>query len=200
MTTVRTLGTTFFACLLVACATGEQTAKMDGVSTSGQVLAAASFGPGDSFEIRVYGEPDLSGDFRVASDGTIDFPLVGKLRVEGQNASQLSATLSQQLSRYIKQPDVSVFVKEFNSKKVFVFGEVKNPGTFPYEQGMNIIQAITMAGGFERLADQNGTFVTRVIEGKEERLQVPVKSIGKGDAANFALQPGDIVFVPETLF
>ncbi len=199
MTSARLFGTALLACLL-ACARGDQTAKMDGVSTTRQVLAAASLGPGDSFEIRVYGEPDLSGDFRVASDGTIDFPLVGKVTVEGQNASQLSATLSQQLSRYIKQPDVSVFVKEFNSKKVFVFGEVKNPGTFPYEQGMNIIQAITLAGGFERLADQNGTFVTRVIDGKEERLQVPVKSIGKGDAANFALQPGDIVFVPETLF
>ncbi len=197
---VRRFGPVALLAVLLACTKPEKPVQMGGDTPSTMAFAGASFGPGDAFEIRVFGEPDLSGDFRIASDGTIDFPLVGKVKVEGMNASQLSATLSQQLSRYIKQPDVSVFVKEFNSKKIFVFGEVKNPGTFTYEQGMNIIQAITLAGGFERLADQNGTFVTRVVDGKEQRLQVPVKSIGKGDAANFPLQPGDIVFVPETLF
>ncbi len=65
---------------------------------------------------------------------------------------------------------------------------------------MSIIQAVTLAGGFDRMADQNSCSVTRVINGKEQRTQIAVKDIGEGQVANFQLQPGDIVFVPERMF
>lgn len=164
------------------------------------VVPAAALGPGDVFEVRVFGEEDLSGIHRVSNDGSINFPLVGKVVVEGLAASQVSETLSRELGRYVRNPSVSIFVKEFNSKKVFVFGEVQKPGTFAYEDGMSIIQAITLAGGFAKLADQDGTFVTRIIDGREQRLKVPVKSIGEGQVPNFDLQPGDIIFVPESIW
>lgn len=166
---------------------------------SGPVPLTA-LGPGDVFEVRVFGEPDLTGVYRVASDGSINFPLVGKLEIDRLTASEVSDKISEALGRYLRQPSVSVFVKEYNSKKVYVFGEVKKPGTFPYEERMNIIQAITLAGGFEKLANKNGISVTRVLDGREQRLQVPVKEIGEGKAPNFQLEPGDIVFVPESLF
>jgi polysaccharide export outer membrane protein len=157
-------------------------------------------GPGDVFEIRVYGEEDLSGEHRVASDGSINFPLIGRVQVDGETARQVSDTITDRLKAYVKQPSVSVFVKEFNSKKVYVFGKVQRPGTFAYEDGMNIIQAITLAGGFSQLADQDGTFVTRIVDGRERRLEVRVKAIGEGKSPNLRLEPGDIVFVPESMF
>src|SRR5437879_3539844 len=102
--------------------------------TAQAALPASAVGPGDVFEVRVFQEPDLSGVHRVAADGTIDFPLCGRVAVARLSAAAVSDALVHCLSpRYLKNPQVSVFVREFNSKKVFVFGEVQKPGTFPYE-------------------------------------------------------------------
>jgi len=162
------------------------------------IVPLTALGPGDVFEVKVYGEDDLSGIYRVASDGGINFPLIGKVEVNNRTASDVSDLIADGLKQFIKDPSVSVFVKEYNSKKVYVFGQVQRPGTFPYEDGMNIIQAITLSGGFGPLADQNGTFVTRLVDGVEQRVEIKVRSIGEGKATNFRLQPGDIVYVPET--
>jgi len=93
-----------------------------------------------------------------------------------------------------------VIVKEYNSKKVFVFGEVQKPGTFPYQDGMSVVQAVTLAGGFTKTAAQNSTSVTRRVEGTETKIKVAVQDIALGKASNFTLEPGDIVYVPESLF
>lgn len=164
------------------------------------VALAPDLGPGDVFEVRVYGEEDLSGSYRVGSDGTINFPLVGKVEAEGRTAGEVSDAISQRLTKYIKNPSVSVFVKEYTSKRVYVLGQVQRPGTFPFEDGMNIIQAITLAGGFGQLADQGGTYVTRKVQGSEKRVDVSVTSIREGRESNFRLEPGDIVYVPESIF
>jgi protein involved in polysaccharide export with SLBB domain len=160
----------------------------------------AALGPGDIFEVRVFGEKDLSGDYRVGADGSIDFPLVGRLGVDGRTPAEISEVLADKLKAYVKQPQVSIFVKEFKSKKVFVFGQVREPGTFNFEQGMNIIQAITLAGGFAQLADKGSAYVTRIVGGKEQRLKVSIKDIGEGAVPNFELLPGDIIFIPESIF
>jgi polysaccharide export outer membrane protein len=163
-------------------------------------LPATDLGPGDVFEVRVWGEEDLSGTYRVASDGSIDFPLVRRVEVQGKTASQVSDLLTEGLRRFIKDPSVSVFVKEYQSKKVFVYGKVQRAGTFPFEQGMNIIQAITLAGGFGPMANQDTAFVTRIVEGQEQRIKVSVKDIGEGKTPNFQLEPGDIVYVEESWY
>jgi protein involved in polysaccharide export with SLBB domain len=91
-------------------------------------------------------------------------------------------------------------VREYNSKKVFVFGEVQKPGTFPFEGDMSIVQVITLAGGFTKQAARNNTNVTRIVDGQEQKIRVPVEDIGVGRERNFLLRPGDIVFVPESFF
>ena len=101
---------------------------------------------------------------------------------------------------YFRRPQVSVLVKEYNSKKVFVFGEVQKPGTFPFEENMSVVQAVTLAGGFTKTAAKNNTNVTRLVDGQEQKLRVPVEEIAIGQTRNFLLQPGDIVFVPESFF
>ena len=159
-----------------------------------------TLGYGDVFEVRVYDEPQLSGSYRILDTGTISFPLIGQVMVAHLTVEEAAALLSQKLQGYLKRPQVSIFIKEFRSKRVYVFGFVKAPGTFPFESGMSIVQAITMAGGFQELADQNGTYINRIIDGKETRLEVAVKDIGQGKASNVTLNPGDIVFVPESIF
>jgi polysaccharide export outer membrane protein len=161
-------------------------------------VEAARLGPGDVFEVRVYGEKELSGTHRVAPDGTISVPLVGTVDVIGLTPAEVGAKLEERFrDGYLREPNVTVFVKEYNSKRVFVLGSVLKPGTFPYEENMSIIQAITLAGGFKDLADPNGTVVTRAADGEDRRYIVPVEKITRGEHTNFVLRPGDIVFVPE---
>lgn len=165
------------------------------------MVTASTMGPGDVFEVKVYDEKDLSGVYRVSSTGTINFPLVGKLRVEGLTSSSLADLIQKKLAeRYLRNPQVSILVKEYNSKKVSVFGQVNKPGTFPYEEGMTVIQAISMAGGFSKLAAKNDTNVTRLVSGEERKYPVPVEAIAEGKARNFLLKPGDIIYVPESIW
>ena len=159
-----------------------------------------SLGPGDVFEVRVYGEEDLSGVHRVSGEGSINFPLIGVVQVQRLSPVEVASFLEDKLrAGYLKSPYVTVVVKEYNSKKIFVLGQVSKPGTFPVQGEMNIIQAITLAGGLTDTARKNSVIVTRVQDGEEIRIRVPVERISEGLSPNFLLKPGDIVFVPETM-
>jgi polysaccharide export outer membrane protein len=158
----------------------------------------SSLGPGDVFEIHVTDEPELSGTFRVASEGTIVFPFLGELKVEGLSPAEVAALVREGLrGAYLVDPNVTVLVKEYNSKRIFVFGSVARPGTLRYEDHMSIVQAITTAGGFLPAASENDVSIIRVIKGEEVRITIRVKDIINGRAKNFELRPGDIVSVPE---
>lgn len=161
---------------------------------------SVTLGPGDVFEVRVYEEKDLSGIFTVSTEGTIHFPLVGEVKVLNLSASEVATLLRERLQDgYLRDPYVTVTIKEYKSKKIFVLGQVAKPGTFPFEGEMNVIQAITLAGGFTPMARRNSVIVTRVEDGEEKRITVPVDRISEGLAPNLPLRPGDIVFVPEAV-
>ena len=163
------------------------------------LLQSATLGADDVIEVRVYREKELSGLYRVGSDGTISYPLVGVVKVAGQTPTELTGNLTKRLQDgFIRDPQVSVFVKEFNSKKVIVLGEVNKPGTFRYEDRMTIVQAVTLAGGLKTLAAKDRLILTRVIDGAEQKFVVPFQAISKGVSKNVLLRPGDIVFVPES--
>ena len=160
-----------------------------------------TLGPGDIFIVKVFGEANLSGKYRVSAKGTIDFPLIGTVRVLALTPPQVAKMLRKRLAKdYLKQPHVSVFVDTYQSKKISVFGSVRKPGTFNYINNMSIIEAITLAGGFTPLASKNKTTVTRHEKGVKKRYNLPVDDIGIGSAPNYLLQPGDVVFVPERVF
>lgn len=162
---------------------------------------SSSLGAGDVIEVRVYQEPELSGVYQVGRDGDVIFPLCQRVTLSGLSPNAAAEKLRQCLADgFMRDPQVSVLVKEYNSKKVFVFGEVQKPGTFVYEDGMTIVQAVTIAGGFTKTASQNSTSVTRIVKGQEVKVKVNVQDIALGKAPNFALEPGDIVYVPESLF
>ena len=184
-----------------ACAHGDGSVPPSKAPTLPEPVVASSLGPGDVFEVRVFQEPELSGVYQVGPQGDVIFPLCKRVPVAGLDANAAAEAIRACLAKgFMRDPQVSVLVKEYNSKKVFVFGEVQKPGTFPFEDGMSVVQAVTLAGGFTKTAAQNSTSVTRRVGGTETKIKVNVQDIALGKAPNFTLEPGDIVYVPESLF
>jgi polysaccharide export outer membrane protein len=161
-----------------------------------------TLGPGDTFEVAVYDEKELSGKYRVADDGTINFPLVGRVMVGGKAPTAVQAAIQAALldKKILRNPSVSVFVVDYASKRINVMGAVQRPGSLPWTAGMDVVQAISVAGGLTPLAAANDTIVTRKVGGQPQRYRVSVRRITEGQEANFTLQAGDIVFVPERIF
>ena len=159
----------------------------------------SGLGPGDLFEVRVYGEEDLSNDYRVSEDGTIDFPLIGAVEVAGRQPDEVSRLLEQRLrdDGILVNPQVTLLMKERPSRAVTVSGAVRNPGNYPLTPGLTIVQAISLAGGFTDLANRDGTVVRRRVEGELRLYQAPVDAITRGAQEDFPMRPGDVVFVPE---
>ena len=149
---------------------------------------------GDVLKIAVYDHNDLLTTARVAGDGTIVFPLVGRVNVAGLTAPQISREISGLLSNgYIIDPQVSVFVKEFRNKGVFyIIGEVKKPDAYAYTEGTTVIKAITVAGGFTGRAAKDRVRIIRKVNGTEKLME-------KVDIAEPVL-PDDLIVVPESFF
>jgi protein involved in polysaccharide export with SLBB domain len=158
-------------------------------------------GVDDAFTVRIYGEPDLSGDYRVATDGTIDFPLAGRIPVKGLGVGEIQQEIVKRLKAgYLLNPQVTVMVKEWNSRKVSVLGQVARPGAVPYFPNMTIVDAIVAAGGFTGVAAKNSVNLRREVTGKVETRTFPVADITEGRSPNVVILPGDVVVVEERLF
>lgn len=189
------------AALLLVCACVDRPTAPYPISEPPQPSDAA-VGPGDVFDIRVFGEPDLTGTYQVAPNGTISFPLIGTVAVQGKLPNQIEEEIQTRLADgYLRSPQVSVLVKEYRSKKISVLGQVKSPGTFPYTESMSIVEAVSRAGGFTAMARKNNVKVTRSDPaGKDRIIIVAVEDISVGKAPNFLLRPGDVIYVPERAF
>jgi protein involved in polysaccharide export with SLBB domain len=155
----------------------------------------------DVFEVRVLGEQDLSGPYRIAADGTIDYPFIGRISVIGMRSGDVQELIASKLADgYLKKPQVSVMVKEWNSRKVSVIGQVQKPGSVTYFTNMTIVDAIAAAGGFTGIASKNSVTLRRELKGSVESRNYPVADISEGRAPNVVLRPGDILVVEERLF
>jgi protein involved in polysaccharide export with SLBB domain len=161
-----------------------------------------TLGPGDVFDIRVFGEKDLSGKYQVGRDGSIRYPFLGSIAVGGKEVGEVEREIADGLKQgnYLLEPQVSIFVEATNSKRISVLGAVARPGTFPITPGMTVVQAVSNAGGFTALASKDDTVVTRRSGGKLERHRIAVSDATRGTAEDFPLRSGDIVFVPERVF
>lgn len=165
-------------------------------------LEDTTLGPGDIFEVRVFGEKDLTGKYQVANDGSIRFPFLGVVAVGGKDADQVARDITDGLKQgqFLLNPQVYVYVEQSNSKKISVIGAVARPGTFPIVPGMTVVQAVIGAGGFTPLASKDDTVVTRRVKGKLERYKVAASEVSRGNREDFALRAGDLIFVPERVF
>ncbi len=161
-----------------------------------------TLGVGDRFDVRVYGEQDLSTNYRVAQDGTIDFPYIGRIRVQGLEPPGVADLIEERLRNggVLVNPQVSVLVTETPSRRISVIGAVRNPGNYPVSPGLTALQAVGLAGGTTDLANRNGAIVTRRVEGELRRYSVPLDSITVGTHEDFRVQANDIIYVPERPF
>ncbi|PRP96352.1 polysaccharide biosynthesis/export family protein [Enhygromyxa salina] len=152
---------------------------------------------GDVFEVRVFGEEDIGGTFQVQDDGTIDFPLIGRVDVTDKTQAALAALLEQQLGDgYLRSPHVTVVLTSRENLEVSVLGQVTRPGTFPYAEKLTLVQAISEAGGLNELAHARRVKLTRKGPTGVGTYEVSIKAITEGREPDLLLQPGDIIFVP----
>jgi polysaccharide export outer membrane protein len=157
-------------------------------------------GPDDVLKITVYREEDMDRTVRVSSDGYISFPLLGKVKAEGLTVSGLERNMIMELLKYLKNPQVTVFIEEYST--ISVTGQVKEPGSFPLRGELSVIEAIGLAKGFTKVAGQNSVKIMRMENGQKKTITVKVGDISRrGDKSkDVSLKRGDIVYVPESLF
>jgi polysaccharide export outer membrane protein len=204
MTIVGRLVVCAVALLAVLVGAGGATCGLDDATTlpPPDLEKTEVLGVGDVVEVRIFGEAELSGIHQISDQGTIRLPLVGAIIAAGVSPDELSASIAAAYNdRYLRRAEVSLFVKERNSQKVFVLGQVGKPGPVAIAgRRITVIEAIAQAGGTSKLADANRVVLTREKDGRQIRVAVDVAAIGKGQAPDIEMQPGDILFVPETFF
>jgi polysaccharide export outer membrane protein len=162
-------------------------------------------GPEDQLEITVYLHgssqkvEDISKLYPVSADGAISFPMIGTVRASDRSPAEVEHEIRTRLSDgYIVNPNVTVQVKEYKSKKVSVFGEVRKPGTLSWRPTMTISDAISDVAGFTSMARENAVVVTRrQPDGDIAKFTVPVEKIANNQAPPFYMRPGDSVYVPK---
>lgn len=155
-------------------------------------------GPGDAIAIKVWRQDDLTMDVVIAPDGTITYPLVGRLSVAGLTYPEVTEALTRAIATYYNDPQVSVNILSIQSRKVFVVGEVENPAVLQLTNPISIVEALAMAGGINPDAQTSNVLLVRGGLDTPKLYTVDVKSILTRGALdqNVTLQQGDIVVVP----
>jgi polysaccharide biosynthesis/export protein VpsN len=160
-----------------------------GPAAGGDSLQSYRLSAGDKVRIAVFGEDDLNVTERVSARGTLSFPLLGEMPVEGLTPSQLETLVANRLrGPYLVDPRVSVSIEEY--RQFFVMGQVNKPGSYAYLPGLTVRKAITIAGGYTERASRNKVFVVSEGAAGQERR------VGQDDQ----IGPGDTVVVKESFF
>jgi len=154
--------------------------------------AAASYvlGPNDRVRLKVYGEPDIAGEYEVDNNGNVSIPLAGHIRAAGLTTRQLERSIASALSKgIVRDPRVNVEVALY--RPYYILGEVKKGGEYPYRLGLTVMEAVASAGGFTYRANENKVYLRRSGAGAEEvyALDAPVP-----------IFPGDNIRIPERYF
>lgn len=147
-------------------------------------------GIGDKVRLTVFGEPDLSGTFEVNSQGRISLPLAGDVNAAGLDANGLKDAATRRLAEgYLKSPKVTVDIVSY--RPIYIHGEVKSSGEFPYKNGLRLGDAIVLAGGYTYRANQGYVVLSRPGTSKDVRVNLPTDML---------VVPGDNIRVPERYF
>ena len=155
-------------------------------------------GPDDVLTIVFWREKDLSGDVAVRPDGRISLPLLNDIDAAGLTPEQLRLRVTEAAEKLLETPTVTVVVKQINSRKVFITGQVGKPGPYPLSGPTTVVQLITMAGGVLEYADDKNISILRSEGGKQISLRFNYDEVKKRKKLeqNILLKPGDTVIVP----
>jgi polysaccharide biosynthesis/export protein len=152
-------------------------------------------GPEDVLYISVWKEEHISRSVPVRTDGKISLPLVDDVQAAGLTPLQLKEVLTEKFKGFIDNPAISVIVTEANSFKVYLSGEVKNPGVHRFRSDVTLVRLITQAGGFTEWANQKKILILRNEKGVDKRITVNYKKIIDGDEPDITILSGDTVIV-----
>lgn len=165
-------------------------------------VQATTIGVGDVIDIQIVGEEKLPRLYTVGANGAVDLPYIKRVHVAGLEPEQLSDLISAKLisGDFLTNPSVSVSVKEYNSKRIEVIGEVQKPGSLPLQPGMTLVRAISLAGGFNGIADKDRVTILRKVNGGTRSATVSVQAIIDNKLADIPLQAGDSVSVAQRIW
>jgi len=161
-------------------------------------------GPGDTLNISVWRNPELSMSVPVRPDGKVTMPLVDELVAQGKTSTEIAREVEQVLGKLVRDPVVTVIITSFvgpYSEQIRVVGEAATPQALPYKQNMTLLDVMIAVGGLTDFADGNGASITRASEG-DKRYSVRIKDlIKRGDiSANVEMKPGDVLIIPQGWF
>ena len=161
-------------------------------------------GPGDTLQIFVWRNPELSVQVPVRPDGKISTPLVEDMVAVGKTPPQLARDMETVLGEYVRSPKVNIIVTTAASafSLVKVVGQVAHPQALPYREGMTVLDAVLEVGGLGQFASGNRSRIVRTVNGKETVIHVKLEDLMNNGAVkeNVALKPGDVLVVPQSLF
>jgi len=154
--------------------------------------------PGDVLQVAVWKEADLQGEVLIRPDGGLSFPLAGDLSAAGQTVAELTHALETRIRRYVPDAVVTVSVKLVTGNRVYVIGKVNHPGEFPLNGPIDVMQALSLAGGTTPFADTNGVRILRRDASQQKSLEFHYGDVERGRRLdqNIILQSGDTVVVP----
>lgn len=161
-------------------------------------------GPGDTLEVFVWRDPELTVTVPVRPDGKITTPLVQDMTAVGKTPTQLAHDIEKVLSEYVRSPEVDIIVTQPASafSQVKVIGQLKRPSSQPYRAGMTVLDAVLAAGGLTDFAAGNRAELVRTENGKQVKIPIKLgRLVNDGDMSqNLPLRPGDVLVVPESRF
>jgi len=157
-----------------------------------------SIQPGDILEVSVWREEELLRQVLVRPDGGMSYPLVGDVHASGKSVAELQGLITERLTKYIPDPVVTVSIQQLNGNKIYVIGKVARPGEFVANRYMDVVQALSVAGGMTPYAADNKIKVLRRENGQLKAIPFRYGDIEKGEdlEQNIMLQSGDVVLVP----
>jgi polysaccharide export outer membrane protein len=175
------------------------------IDSGSKIDAPYLVGAGDTLNIFVWRNPDLSILVTVRPDGKITAPLVEDLKASGKTTTQLAREIEGVLSRYVQRPVVTVIVTGFvgpYGQQVRVVGEAAKPQALPYRENMTLLDVMVAVGGITDFADGNKASILRTVGGKTQQFGVRLTSLVRsGDlSANVEMRPGDVLVIPQSLF
>jgi polysaccharide biosynthesis/export protein len=177
---------------------GGTAAKPTSPAVPAAVDAEYHIGPQDVLQIDVWKEPEISRVIPVRPDGKISLPLINDIQAAGLTSMQLATSIRDGLTKYLTSPQVTVSVKEINSRRIYITGEATRSGAIPLLPNMTVLQALSSAGGFTPFARLKNIYVLRVENGQQVKYPFNYKEVVKGNKPeqNILLRPGDIIVVP----
>ena len=178
--------------------TPAESGNASGLLPGAQLPAGFVFGPGDVISVVFWREKELSSEVSVQPDGNITLPLINEIPAAGRTPEEVRLSITEAADKFVTDPTVSVVVRQINSRRVYITGEVGKPGPYALTGPTTVLQMLAIAGGVNEYAKENDIVVVRTEDGFVRRYPFRFRDVlrGRNLRQNIELKPGDTIVVP----